>query len=276
MATIDKILLYDDYCPLCTWYSGLFVRYGLLKPGNRVAFSKADLSILAAIDLEKGKDEIPLFDPATHQTVYGIDALLEILGQRISFIRRAGNARPARWILKKLYKLISYNRKVIVARKCGQGTFDCSPGYNAVYRIAFMILFLLFNSIMLFPIHEHVLRHLSFYHLNTLDLQAGHLVFVSFNCIMAIFLGRRVAIEYLGQVNMLAILSILLLTILLPLTSILIFPEWLITGYLLLTTVFIIKEYFRRMQYAGILGRYWIVVWINIACLSLFLAYVFH
>ena len=38
----------------------LFVKFHLLKPGNRVAFSKADLSILTAIDIEKGKDEIPL------------------------------------------------------------------------------------------------------------------------------------------------------------------------------------------------------------------------
>jgi hypothetical protein len=54
MKTTTKILLYDDYCPLCTWYSGLFVKFHLLEPGNRVAFSKADLSVLTAIDIEKG------------------------------------------------------------------------------------------------------------------------------------------------------------------------------------------------------------------------------
>jgi len=65
MSTNTKILLYDDYCPLCSWYSGLFVKWGLLDPASRVAFSKADLAVLTAIDMERGKDEIPLFDPAT-------------------------------------------------------------------------------------------------------------------------------------------------------------------------------------------------------------------
>jgi predicted DCC family thiol-disulfide oxidoreductase YuxK len=276
MKTNDKILLYDDYCPLCRWYSGLFVRFGLLKFGNRVAFSKADLSVLTAIDIEKGKDEIPLFDPGTHQTLYGIDALLEILGQKIPFIKSIGNVKPVKWFLKKLYKLISYNRKVIVARKCGPGTFDCSPVFSAFYRIVFLVIFLLFNSVMLFPLHTHVLSHLSFYHLNSRQLQAGHLVFVGINCLMATFLGRRTAIEYLGQVNMLALISILLSTILMFFTFVFLIPEWIILICLVLITAFIIKEYYRRMKYAGILTGHKKVVLINILCLGIFLGYVFH
>ena len=116
MKPSSKILLYDDYCPLCTWYSGLFIRYGFLEKENRVSFSRAELSLLTSIDIEKGKDEIPLYDPDTGQTLYGIDALLDILGTRVPFIKRYGNIKPIKWLLRKIYKLISYNRKVIVAR----------------------------------------------------------------------------------------------------------------------------------------------------------------
>src|SRR5690242_18479506 len=83
----DRILLYDDYCPLCSWYSGLFVKFGLVSAENRVPFSKADVEILTSIDIEKGKDEIPFFDQRTGITLYGIDTLLEILGQQAPFIR---------------------------------------------------------------------------------------------------------------------------------------------------------------------------------------------
>src|SRR5574339_620126 len=31
----NKILVYDDNCPLCTWYSGLFVKYGFLHTEGR-------------------------------------------------------------------------------------------------------------------------------------------------------------------------------------------------------------------------------------------------
>ena len=276
METSNKILLYDDYCPLCTWYSAMFVKLGLLKPGNRVAFSSADLSVLTAIDIEKGKNEIPLYDTATYQTLYGIDALLEILGQKTPFIKQVGKLKPVNWLLKKLYKLISYNRKAIVAKKCSPGTFDCSPGFSAFYRIVFMILFLFFNSVMLLPLHDHVFSQLSFYHLSYSQLQSGHLVFVGINCLLAAFFSRRMAIEYLGQVNMLALVSILLLTILMLIVYALPVSDWIVLFCLVLITAFIIKEYFRRMKYAGILPRYKPVVLINLICLSLFLGYVFH
>lgn len=276
MKNTNKILLYDDYCPLCTWYSGLFVKFGLLEPANRVGFSKAELPVLTAIDIEKGKDEIPLFDPATNHTLYGIDALLDILGQRVPLIRRVGNFRPVNWFLKKIYRLISYNRKVIVARKCGPGTYDCSPGFNYFYRFLFLLLFLCFNSLMLFPLHEHVFSQLSFYRLSISQLQSGHFAFVAINCLLAPFLDRKIAMEYLGQVNMLALLSVLLLTVLMFISFIVAFPDWLVLICMVGITVFIIKEYFRRMTYAGLFTQHRAIAWTNLLCLFIFLVYVFH
>jgi len=276
MKPTGKILLYDDYCPLCTWYSSLFVRCGLLEPGNRVAFSKADLSVLTAIDIEKGKDEIPLFDPATGKTVYGIDSLLEILGQKVPCIPKIGNTPCVKWVLKKIYKLVSSNRKVIVARKCGPGAFDCSPGFDAFYRTAFLILFLLFNSLMIFPIHDHLLSHLSFYQLNSAQLQWAHLTFVAVNCFLALLVEKRTAIEYLGQVNMLATISVLLLTLLMIVNLALKMADWFIFLLLVTLTAFIIKEYGRRMKYAGVLNRHKTIAFINIVSLGVFLGYIFH
>jgi hypothetical protein len=275
VKTTDKILLYDDYCPLCTWYSGLFVKSGLLKAGNRVAFSKADLSVLTAIDIEKGKDEIPLFDPATQQTLYGIDSLLEILGQRFLFIKKAGNNRPVKWLLQKLYKFVSYNRKVIVARKCGSGTFDCSPVFNVFYRTVFIFAFLIFNTFMLLPLHDHVFSYLSFYHLSSSQLQAGHFALVGTNFFLAAFLKKRTAIEFLGQVTVLSVVNILLLTTVMLLNLILPVSEWIILFFLVSITAFLIKEYWRRMKYAGIAGSYKPIIWVNIVCLTIFLGYVF-
>jgi hypothetical protein len=100
-----------------------FCKIGLLNAENRIPFLKADIEILASIDVEKGKDEIPYFDSQTKVTLYGVDALPEILGQRAAFIKSIGNFVPVKRFLTRLYKLISYNRKVIVARKCGTGRF---------------------------------------------------------------------------------------------------------------------------------------------------------
>ena len=188
------------------------VKYKLLKPENRIPFSKADIEILTFINVEKAKDEIPFFDTKTGETLYGIDSLLEILGQKLPIIKSTGNFKPLKWFLRRLYKLVSYNRKVIVAKKCGHGHFDCSPGFNVFYRVFFMILFLFFNSLMLLPLHNNLFTSLSFYHLSIYQLQTAHLLFVVINCAVAVFLKQKQAIEFLGQVNMLALITILLLT----------------------------------------------------------------
>ena len=112
----NKILVYDDNCPLCTWYSGLFVKYGFLESGGRKAFSTLDDKLLSLIDFNKSRNEIPLLDTSSNRVLYGIDALLEILDQKIPCIKTTGNVAPIKWFLKKFYKLISYNRKVIVAK----------------------------------------------------------------------------------------------------------------------------------------------------------------
>jgi predicted DCC family thiol-disulfide oxidoreductase YuxK len=270
----DRILLYDDYCPLCTWYSGLFVKFGLLSPGNRVPFSKVAVEILTSIDIERGRDEIPFFDRNTGLTLYGIDALLEILGQKAAFVKSIGNFKPVKWVLQRLYKLISYNRKVIVARKCRTGRFDCSPTFNGFYRALFMTICLLFNSMMLWPLHTCLFRHLTIYHLTFVQLEAAHLSLVSINCIVAAFFTKRRSIEYLGQVNMLALIAILLLTPVIITRSLIVMNQSVIILFLLFLTGFIIKEYFRRMKYANSLLKP--VIATNLICLAVFLVYVFH
>ena len=271
-----NILIYDDYCPLCSWYSGLFVKYGFLSANGRKAFSVLEPEILSKIDFQKGKNEIPLMDPATGKVLYGIDALLEILNTKIPFIKSIGNLRPVKWFLKKLYKLISYNRKVIVAQKCNTGIIDCAPDFNYIYRFLFMAICLVFNSIMLVPFHNLILSKLSYYHPTNLQFQIAHLSFVAVNCLLsAICFSKPKAFEFLGQVNMLA-LTVILLLIPLMLIHKIGFNQLLTTVYLVATTLFIFKEYKRRMSYAGIIPKNKWMIGFNFLCLAGFLAFLFH
>jgi predicted DCC family thiol-disulfide oxidoreductase YuxK len=271
----NKILVYDDNCPLCNWYSGLFVKYGFLSADGRKPFSTLDENLLSKIDFDKSRNEIPLLDTSTLKVFYGIDALLEILDSKIPLIKRAGNILPIKWFLKKLYKLVSFNRKVIVAKKCGVGNIDCAPATNYFYRFIFMTVSLLFNTIMLFPLHTNLFSDLSYYHLAVDEMQAAHFVFVVANCTLALTFTKEKSYEYLGQVNMLALTVILLLLPLL-LMNILFTAEWFNTVYLIATTVIIFKEYIRRMEYADILPKYKWVISLNMLCLTGFILFLFH
>jgi len=275
MKTNNKILVYDDACPMCAWYTGAFVQSGLLAEEGRKAFSTCNPELLHRINQQRGKNEIPLIDRDTRQVWYGIDALLEILGQRFPVIKTIGQWPPIYWGLKKLYNFISYNRKVIVARKSVPGTVDCTPDFNMRYRVLFMAVFLTVNTLMLFPLHRHPLVSIPFYHLSVYRLQALHTALVCCNCLLACCMNYRKAIDYLGQVNMLALVTILLLVPLVITNTKLHNIGWFNLTYILLLTAFVMKEYFRRMDYVNIAERYKWVIPANLFSLAAFIACLF-
>ncbi len=210
MKQNNYVLIYDDACPLCAAYTNGFVKAGLLNAENRKSFSNCDKNLFTNIDINKSVDEIPLIDQATNKVYYGIDALLEILNQKLPFIKAIGNIRPVKWFLQSLYKFISYNRKVIVATQAPENGFDCSPAFNIRYRLLFLCVFLLFNTVLLFPMHHYVIENSLFRGTTIFQLQLAHGLFVSVNIVVGLSLGTRRGLEYLGQVNMLALLVILL------------------------------------------------------------------
>ena len=174
------------------------MKYGFLNAEDRKPFSTLDDKLLAKIDFNKSRNEILLLDTSTHKVVYGIDALLEILDQKIPFIKATGNFAPLKWILKKVYKLVSFNRKVIVAKKCGPSTIDCSPDHNYLYRFIFMAVCLAFNTFMLYPF-QNLFSKLPYYHLDLYELQAAHFAFVIINCTLAFSFSRKKDMNISGR-----------------------------------------------------------------------------
>lgn len=267
MENTDKILIYDDDCPLCAAYTSAFVKSGLLTKEGRQSFTAASPELLHNINWQRSKNEIPLLDPVTKQVWYGIDALLEILGQKCAFIKAIGRFKPVNWFLKKLYSFISYNRKVIVAVKTSPLKIDCTPAFNLFYRLLFMAIFLAANTLMIYPVHQYLLSHISGYTLSTTQLLGLHGLLVIINCLLALCLPKQTAIEYLGQVNMLTLVTNLLLIPLLLTNAYLQPGLWINYGYLALLTLVIFREYFRRMDFANILTRYWLIIYINLICI---------
>jgi len=275
MKNKNLILVYDDLCPLCALYTSWFVKTGLLPAEGRKSFSDLSPVLLNKIDFDKSRNEIPLIDTNQNRVLYGIDSLLEILAQDFPFLKSIGNLSPVKWFLKKFYKFISYNRKVIVAKKCGPGAIDCSPDFNIFYRTLFMLVFLLFNTAMLFPVHNFVLRSIPQYQHSAMALQVAHACLVILNIFLAASLDLRKAIDYLGQVNMLALISILLLIPLVFLNKGGIASYEMNIIYLTVATCIVVKEYCRRMAYVGIAKENKLIRGINLFSLVAFLGYLF-
>jgi predicted DCC family thiol-disulfide oxidoreductase YuxK len=268
------ILIYDDNCPLCVWYTGMFVKYGLLDSRQRKPFSTIDNSTIQSIDLDKAKDAIPLINTETGRVVYGIDAMITILSNKFPLVKSIGECKPVYWFLRRLYKFISYNRKIIVAQKCGSGAIDCAPSFNYYYRTLFLIVLLLLGIVILYPVHIYLSSHISAYQKTFAEIQAAYCALVALNSLMAYTLPRQRAFEYLGQVNMLAVEAICLIFLCVVFSSLLYLPEWMVIACLGIITPVIMKEYVRRMDYAGIFQQNRRIAALNLASMLWGLIYI--
>lgn len=133
----DKVIVYDDSCPMCKIYTYWFVATGLLRPENRIGFASAPAEISANIDLDRGRHEIPLYDRVSGETIYGLKAMTHILGSRWSWLNPIFESKPFWLFFHPLYQIITFNRRVIAGCKhcCG---FDCAPDLNKFYRSIYL------------------------------------------------------------------------------------------------------------------------------------------
>jgi predicted DCC family thiol-disulfide oxidoreductase YuxK len=130
----NKIMIYDDVCPLCKAYTNGFVQLGWLLPTHRIGFSEATELILKQIDIDRARHEIPLFDTQTGETLYGKDALFFIIGEKIPIFKPLFKFNLFRILIHGLYQIITYNRRIIAGSKAPKTGFDCAPDFNAFYR----------------------------------------------------------------------------------------------------------------------------------------------
>ena len=133
-----QYLLYDENCPLCAWYTRLFVKYGFIASETRVSFQSAIESKRFSIDEERAKAEIALVTEG-ESTTYGVDSMLKVIGNRWSMVRAIGHFLPIYWMLQMLYRFISFNRKIIAPTVC-KDQCACTPKFNAFWRVTFIVL----------------------------------------------------------------------------------------------------------------------------------------
>lgn len=137
---MDKLLIYDETCPACRVYTKGFVKVGLLKEENRRGNCQPlDERLISRIDPERACHEIPLVDLNGGETLYGVDALLDVLGQRSQVVRYLGKIRWIRRLLNYLYAFISYNRRIMIPSMPGRWQLmDFQPRFHPGYRLALL------------------------------------------------------------------------------------------------------------------------------------------
>lgn len=112
---------------------------GLLEGQNRISFSELSQSQFANhLDFHKAKHEIPLVDLNGGKTLYGLEALIFILSQKLPIIDKIFTIRVIRSFFLALYNVVSYNRRIIIPAKPTVTGFDCTPDFSLFYRLVFL------------------------------------------------------------------------------------------------------------------------------------------
>ena len=195
----DKLIIYDENCPLCCWYTGTFIKFGLLEEKGRMSFGEYEKYRKQdepdQLDWERAHHEIPLLDLSGKETLYGIDSLLCLLNQKIPFIEYLFRFKPLRFLAKQAYMLVSYNRKIIAAKRPIANCYDCSPDFHLPYRMAFILIALLLTCTIALPIFAMLNASSIFYILLATALFAPAIYF------------RKKTIDYWGHLASLLLLG---------------------------------------------------------------------
>ncbi len=150
MQTLEnKVIVYDDSCPMCQAYTAGFVKAGWLK--ERRGFANVSPELLAKIDFDRARHEIPLLDTKTGEVTYGLNALFLIIGERMPIFKPLFRSRWFRPLLYPLYQIITYNRRIIAGSGAPKSGCDCAPDVNLFYRWLYISIAVLGGVLLSFP-----------------------------------------------------------------------------------------------------------------------------
>jgi predicted DCC family thiol-disulfide oxidoreductase YuxK len=136
----NHVIIYDAECPMCALYTGVFTQYGWLEQNGRWKYSEIDnFEGCNLIDLNRSRNEIALVDIENKRVHYGLDSMLFIIAYKLPFLKPLFENAIFQLLMKQIYSLISYNRKVI-APSSKETTDSCVPDYNIFYRFAYIII----------------------------------------------------------------------------------------------------------------------------------------
>tara|TARA_B100000809_G_C15091272_1_gene513276 strand:+ start:321 stop:1145 length:825 start_codon:yes stop_codon:yes gene_type:complete len=247
MKTLENhTLLYDEDCPLCQVYTSGFIRTGMLDQNGRQAYTAMTYDAQNFIDIERASNEIALVDNENKTVTYGIESLLKVLGVRFPFIEKTGHLKPVKYLLKKLYSFISYNRKVIIPSPENKtNELQCLPSFSTEYRLFYILISGILTTFTLFyfsknnsiPPHGSLIREGL--------ITSGQLLFQG---ALIYKLNKKTILNYFGNLMTISLMGSLMLLPLLIINLMIPLHEIIFSIGFGITIFIMFFEHFRRVK----------------------------
>jgi predicted DCC family thiol-disulfide oxidoreductase YuxK len=241
-----QTLVYDKDCPLCRAYTAGFVKTGMLDENGRLPYTELNTDTCTFVDADRARNEIALIDHQSKTVTYGIDSLLKVLGHSMPFIAKAGTTKPVHAFLKKLYSLVSYNRKVIIPSAKSNTEAQCIPNFNLKYRIAYMLFAGIMTALSLYR-YSQLMNYgkavVPFY--IELVFALGQ---IPFQRLLLLKESRETQFEYFGNLITVSLFGSLLLGLGMVADTITSIPAEMHTAWFLITAAIMFFEHLRRVK----------------------------
>ncbi|MFZ4106739.1 hypothetical protein [Flavobacterium sp.] len=242
----NQTLIYDEDCPICNIYTSKLIKAGIVDENGRKPYSEIKENEEIYVDLKRATNEIALVDSKNKTVLYGIDGLLKVFGHSYPSIEKIGTIKPINYVLKKMYKFISYNRKVIAPSKEKKSiSLKYIPDFNYKYRLLY-IAFTSTITILVLYYYSNLFSFLPKTNINReLLLIVGQMVFQG---MFLIHLKREKIMNYLGNLTTVSFIGSLLLLPILVISMFLKIPETLSIAWFGATTILMLLEHYRRTK----------------------------
>jgi hypothetical protein len=221
----------------------------MLDKDGREAYQQMSKQSCTLIDKDRARNEIALVNTVTGDVYYGIDSIFKVLSTNYPLLKFLFAFVPFRWVMKKLYSFISYNRKVIIPGKEAEDT--CIPDLNIKYRWAYILFTWIVTSFILTRYSGFVtgLIPMSKF-FREFIICGGQIVF---QAVVIHMIAKGKVLQYLGNMMTISFAASLLLLLLMTLGQILSITNPLIyAACFMLVVAFMLLEHIRRMKLIGI------------------------
>ncbi len=219
-------LLYDGECPMCAHYADKFVSEGVLTESAKTPYGSCEINNL---DADRARNEIALVDNTTGKILYGLASWQLLLSTRYPALKSLFYSKFASFFGKRLYRFISFNRKVIAIGKEFENQSACAPDFNLKYRLLYILFAWTGTVLVLHPYTQLLSDYLPISSMSREWLICGGQLLFQFPVVAAI--NRNRLIHYWGNMMTISLIGGLLLLPVLLLSFLVTLPSILYLGY---------------------------------------------
>jgi predicted DCC family thiol-disulfide oxidoreductase YuxK len=246
----NAVLIYDSTCPLCKVYTKAFVKFNMLNKEGRVSFTELEeQKFIKIVDWDRARNEIPLIDEKEEKVHYGVDALLQILGAKWNFFRWFAKQAVLVFLAKKLYKFVSYNRRIIIPAEHAVCKYDAAPDFNLKYRVFYLLFAWMLTSLTLTAYSGLLTQFIGSTSLGREFLICGGQIVFQMLLLFAAKKNKESIMEYLGTMMTVSMIgSLLLLPVLLIGSLFTSFAPIIFLAWFMLVVCVMLYDHVRRVK----------------------------